>query len=183
MHTEKSFRSLIKSKWNPFVFTIFPLIWHRKYVRLLPYQLYLPFFTRCMVNKIWFWFHLIRFRKYFSVWSQSPLLVILVICVILVTSLDWALKSIPNFGRTDIQLEFRRRIFAGVHADLSTNCWGPARSMKPLRHYGTMAPSGLRGTFLFVHLTWNATLVRVMERQFRPTIKNILYLYIFFPSI
>ena len=38
VHTEKSFRNLIKSKRNQIVFTIFRLIWNQKDVRLVPNQ-------------------------------------------------------------------------------------------------------------------------------------------------
>ena len=38
VHTEKSFRNLIKSNRNQIVFTIFRLIWHQKDVRLVPNQ-------------------------------------------------------------------------------------------------------------------------------------------------
>jgi len=38
IHTEKSFRNLIKSTWNQIVFTIFRLIWFQTDVRLVPNQ-------------------------------------------------------------------------------------------------------------------------------------------------
>ena len=38
IHTEKSFRNLIKSTWNQIVFTIFRLIWIQTDVRLDPNQ-------------------------------------------------------------------------------------------------------------------------------------------------
>ena len=39
LHTEKSFRNLIKSTRNQIVFTIFRLIWNQKDVRLVPNKL------------------------------------------------------------------------------------------------------------------------------------------------
>ena len=63
-HKEKSFRNLVKSNRNQIVFTIFRLIWNQTDVRLL-FQI-----NRKMVNTIWYRFHLIRFRKKFSVCSS-----------------------------------------------------------------------------------------------------------------
>ena len=66
IHTEKSFRNIIKSNRNQIVFTIFWLIWNQTEVRLL-FQI-----NRKMVNTIWFRVDLIRFRKNFSVCVEKP---------------------------------------------------------------------------------------------------------------
>ena len=57
LHTDKSFRNLIESNRNQILFTMHRLIWNQTDVRLL-FQI-----NRCMVNKIWFRFDLIRFRN------------------------------------------------------------------------------------------------------------------------
>ena len=62
LHTEKSFRNLIKSNRNKIVYTIFRLIWNQTDTVRLLFQI-----NRCMVNTIWFQVDLIRFRKNFSV--------------------------------------------------------------------------------------------------------------------
>ena len=54
------FWNLIKSNRNQIVFTIFRLIWNSKRT-----------INRCMVNTIWFRFHLIRLRKDFSVCADK----------------------------------------------------------------------------------------------------------------
>ena len=62
VHTEKSFRNLVKSNWNQIVFTISRMIWNQR--TSVWFQV-----NRCMVNTIWFQFDLTRFRKDFSVCS------------------------------------------------------------------------------------------------------------------
>ena len=60
------FRSLIESNWNQIICTIFRLIWNSKRTQcVLFFQI-----NRKMVNTIWYRFHLIRFRKDFSVCAQ-----------------------------------------------------------------------------------------------------------------
>ena len=62
-HTQKSFRSLIKSNRNQIVFIMHRLIWNQTDIRLL-FQI-----NRKMVNRIRFRFDLIIFRKYI-LWTE-----------------------------------------------------------------------------------------------------------------
>ena len=64
VHTEKSFRNLIKSTRNQIVFTMHRLIWNSKRTSVW-FQL-----NRKMVNTIWFRFDLIIFRKNFKISHQ-----------------------------------------------------------------------------------------------------------------
>ena len=61
IHTEKSFRNLIKSNRNQILFTIFQLSWNQKKVRLVPnqsengkYNLILVWFNKISKRFLWF---------------------------------------------------------------------------------------------------------------------------------
>ena len=66
LHTEKSFRNLIKWNRNQIVFNIFRLIWNQTDSVRLVFQI-----NRKMVNIIWFrfWFSKI-WKRYQCAWSQ-----------------------------------------------------------------------------------------------------------------
>ena len=60
VHTEKSFRNLIKLNRSKIVFTISRLIWNSKWTSVC-FQI-----NCCIVNTIWFGFDLLRLLLYFS---------------------------------------------------------------------------------------------------------------------
>ena len=65
VHTEKSFRNLIKSNRNQILFTIFWLIWYQKDVSLVPNQS-----VHGKYNLISVWFHKIS-KRFLCVYSFS----------------------------------------------------------------------------------------------------------------